>query len=993
MKPFLSTQDIINKVFLPGDSALAGSGPQSTQALLNAVYDEEKGALRIKFDGDTPSGGGSIPSYTDPSQLPANPKTDSVYMVAPGDGTITYYQWDGTKYNIVEDGENTVIKVYSSVDELPETAPADAIYPVLINGIITFYQFKDGAWSEVKTGESSGIVSVDDPTKLPSGVPVDTVGIVVQGTEITFYQYDGTKWNLLSVDPADEPDYDNVKYAERLVLSGIKNTAGGTELAVVGFNPATRVLNLKAASDLVKVGDKIRFHSGFYDNNSPYNATVAAVNGTSVTIEETLTMDGSTDETAAIIVADMSNWDEDETNSTIGEYLINTGVGATVTGSININYADYASINGGNLNYNTETGYAAFISGDMHYNTGAHADIGGSGHKNLGGESGYGRYNFIRGNSNTVTNADNVVEIGTGNNINGAMGATIIGSNNTEVTGTEAIGFGKALTLVAKFAKAIGYRLKVMAESAFLVGRYGTIEDKAENIGAFGIAGGDSTKDELAWIFRVNKAIANPKYNPSLDPTGSGTDSTGEKQYLPEKAFSTHYQGRLKVASQTLKGVSGNIEMNRDFFGVWDITPGGAFTPDAINWEEGDEGFIVIHGNAYEALWDDEWQWINGEPTELKADINKFKVQMLNGKIYIEDALEIIVLGSYVQDADFNQFAETIQAELDKKVDWTEEMVEGVIRRHIRLANNDNIIGTDLEGRDVNIAEVSEWDKVEIGSAQHTLNLNSLNAVITVNDGDRVVLSSDLEEYVAKVEGKDLSSNDFTNEYIEKIQDLQTTVAGLMGAIVIIGTIPYSKPTQQQLTDQATVLKGEVRLGYALVDPDKNEWYFDGTEWDNLGPIGVATATDTSLGIVMGSTEQYKISIDSAGTMTVNGLADEIQAILATIQQTTDNLQGQIDVIGTNVGNLQSAVSGINDSISALQNDVQANAGNIEANTQEINATNQNVTHLGERLDAIDGTISDLQEADNGLQTQLDDLNTQVGDIAAVLDQINGEVI
>ena len=62
-------------------------------------------------------------------------------------------------------------------------------------------------------------------------------------------------------------------------------------------------------------------------------------------------------------------------------------------------------------------------------------------------------------------------------------------------------------------------------------------------------------------------------------------------------------------------------------------------------------------------------------------------------------------------------------------------------RKSIALKNHDNISGSTVDGENVNIAMVSKWDKVDLGSAKVTMNLNTIDQV-TIND-EKVVATED----------------------------------------------------------------------------------------------------------------------------------------------------------------------------------------------------------------------------------------------------------
>lgn len=84
---------------------------------------------------------------------------------------------------------------------------------------------------------------------------------------------------------------------------------------------------------------------------------------------------------------------------------------------------------------------------------------------------------------------------------------------------------------------------------------------------------------------------------------------------------------------------------------------------------------------------------------------------------------------------------------------------------------------------------------------------------------------------------KDMNRNvDYLNTKIEQeVIKLQHQINGLSGLYVYIGKIDNVNPTQDELTQVATQLKGEVKVGYVIVDESQKEWYFDGSVWNDFG--------------------------------------------------------------------------------------------------------------------------------------------------------------
>jgi len=118
-------------------------------------------------------------------------------------------------------------------------------------------------------------------------------------------------------------------------------------------------------------------------------------------------------------------------------------------------------------------------------------------------------------------------------------------------------------------------------------------------------------------------------------------------------------------------------------------------------------------------------------------------------------------------------------------------------------------------------------------------------------------------------------------------------IDALMGALVYIGRIPLNtnqidlgngQINHLALTNRIIEITGYPPLrGHVLVDYQDDDWYYDGELWRDLGPSTVSQATNSTLGIVKGSTGNLMVSVDSGGEMTVNGL-----------QSALDNKQGTL---------------------------------------------------------------------------------------------------
>lgn len=81
--------------------------------------------------------------------------------------------------------------------------------------------------------------------------------------------------------------------------------------------------------------------------------------------------------------------------------------------------------------------------------------------------------------------------------------------------------------------------------------------------------------------------------------------------------------------------------------------------------------------------------------------------------------------------------------------------------------------------------------------------------------------------------------------------DIRNLIQALQGAFVYQGTIPISEPTGTQLSARIVELHGRTAIkGDVLVDADKNEWYYNGTTWDNYGQFIIGMASNTTDGLM-----------------------------------------------------------------------------------------------------------------------------------------------
>lgn len=134
---------------------------------------------------------------------------------------------------------------------------------------------------------------------------------------------------------------------------------------------------------------------------------------------------------------------------------------------------------------------------------------------------------------------------------------------------------------------------------------------------------------------------------------------------------------------------------------------------------------------------------VNGAPETLDTIKEVADAIEQNGDAI--DALNDIVTKNKVAidsvDAEQKATAEKL-ATLDSKAVKYQEFGED--RKTIQLANYDTISGVTTKGLGVNLVMVSKWNKVDLGSSQVSMNLNSLDGQVTINDGKVVATLDDI---------------------------------------------------------------------------------------------------------------------------------------------------------------------------------------------------------------------------------------------------------
>lgn len=184
----------------------------------------------------------------------------------------------------------------------------------------------------------------------------------------------------------------------------------------------------------------------------------------------------------------------------------------------------------------------------------------------------------------------------------------------------------------------------------------------------------------------------------------------------------------------------------------------------------------ISEGNGAVLAQINDWGVVDLGSSKLPLTLNsdsRPKVQLPG--VSGEDAEEI----AYLSDIPSSYTKTEVDELVKDSVKYQDFVYDGQSRKTIKLPNYDSISSVTTTGTGVNIAMVNKWDVVDLGSPNLPINLNTPKGVRPTaqepgqsgEEANKIAYLSDLDNYVAKEDGKSLSSNDFTDFYIEQINN------------------------------------------------------------------------------------------------------------------------------------------------------------------------------------------------------------------------------
>lgn len=300
---------------------------------------------------------------------------------------------------------------------------------------------------------------------------------------------------------------------------------------------------------------------------------------------------------------------------------------------------------------------------------------------------------------------------------------------------------------------------------------------------------------------------------------------------------------------------------------------------EVTNREEGDA--------KLQAAIDELAEKVNGEGADLtelegKIEKNAADIATVNNNLVeaVNNINKNVADGFSTINGGLNN---EIRPELEKAVKYEDTATEqNPGRKTIFLNNHDNICGKTTDGSAVNIAMVSKWNKVDLGSSSVEINLNGSAERPTYNDSKQIALLEDVHgnmETIALVKKDDLT-------YELQVGDK------------IAGTINI--PADQFLKS----------VEYSAEDKSLT-FVFNTSEGEQTSVVDLSSLVDTyvagngielienGFSIKLDPSSESYLSVSEAGIKVegINEIKKNIQEVAANLVTVNENLASSIDAI------------------------------------------------------------------------------------------------
>lgn len=333
------------------------------------------------------------------------------------------------------------------------------------------------------------------------------------------------------------------------------------------------------------------------------------------------------------------------------------------------------------------------------------------------------------------------------------------------------------------------------------------------------------------------------------------------------------------MVNQINENVASSIEtLNNNLVQAIETINNG-IAAEVTNREEGDA--------KLQAAIDELAEKVNGEGADLtelegKIEKNAADIATVNNNLVeaVNNINKNVADGFSTINGGLNN---EIRPELEKAVKYEDTATEqNPGRKTIFLNNHDNICGKTTDGSAVNIAMVSKWNKVDLGSSSVEINLNGSAERPTYNDSKQIALLEDVHgnmETIALVKKDDLT-------YELQVGDK------------IAGTINI--PADQFLKS----------VEYSAEDKSLT-FVFNTSEGEQTSVVDLSSLVDTyvagngielienGFSIKLDPSSESYLSVSEAGIKVegINEIKKNVQEIAANLVTVNENLTSSIDAI------------------------------------------------------------------------------------------------
>lgn len=333
------------------------------------------------------------------------------------------------------------------------------------------------------------------------------------------------------------------------------------------------------------------------------------------------------------------------------------------------------------------------------------------------------------------------------------------------------------------------------------------------------------------------------------------------------------------MVNQINENVASSIEtLNNNLVQAIETINNG-IAAEVTNREEGDA--------KLQAAIDELAEKVNGEGADLtelegKIEKNAADIATVNNNLVeaVNNINKNVADGFSTINGGLNN---EIRPELEKAVKYEDTATEqNPGRKTIFLNNHDNICGKTTDGSAVNIAMVSKWNKVDLGSSSVEINLNGSAERPTYNDSKQIALLEDVHgnmETIALVKKDDLT-------YELQVGDK------------IAGTINI--PANQFLKS----------VEYSAEDKSLT-FVFNTSEGEQTSVVDLSSLVDTyvagngielienGFSIKLDPSSESYLSVSEAGIKVegINEIKKNVQEVAANLVTVNENLASSIDAI------------------------------------------------------------------------------------------------